>query len=64
MKELAIGEEMTIRIKCVRDEVKPTVGCPQCALGEESPLCSQMNCSQYKRKDGQNVHFELVEEKK
>lgn len=62
MKELAIGEILTIRIKCVEDRgLGP--GCQTC-VAKYYDLCYKMVCSRNHRKDGKNVHFELVEEKK
>lgn len=61
MKELAIGEETIIRIKCVEDGNK--VGCQSCALiNNAMGLCREIECSKYNRTDGKYVHFEIVED--
>mgnify|MGYP003346125724 CR=1 FL=1 len=62
MKELAIGEE--IRIRCVEGTVH---NCQDCIFLENALLADLVNCSlipcrETERKDGKNVHFELVED--
>lgn len=58
MKELKVGEE--VRIRCVED-YRRIPECPKCCFYHEcNPL--KTRCQSYARKDGKNVHFELVEE--
>lgn len=55
MKELAIGEEL--RIRCVED--KTNNGCAECFFLNYE--CDSIPCTESNRKNGKNVHFELVE---
>lgn len=60
MKELKIGEE--IRIRCVKsNSVRPIPDCNKCCF---YGVCDTtvMKCQEWKRSDGNNVHFEIVED--
>lgn len=62
MKELAIGEE--IRIRCVEDTNDMLTPCSDCIFIQiDCPaLLGGSPCNKLARKDGKNVHFELVED--
>lgn len=60
MKEMKIGEE--IRIRCVEDRESENYSCEGCYFDTICNCATDPYCYKESRKDGKNVHYELVED--